>query len=75
MWVQWIGVLQKNKSEKYLKKIERMILQKYFLQNMPLFGYLVKINLDIAIEFYVKSNNVHIDSSSPIHPKKDAWKI
>ena len=52
-----------------------MILQKYFLQNMPLFGYLVEINLDIAIEFYIKSNNVHIDSPSPIHPKKDAWKI
>ena len=37
-----------------------------------IFAKYVEINLDIAIEFYIKSNNVYIDSPSPIHPKKDA---
>ena len=48
---------KKRKSKKYIWKpwckIERMVLQKYFLQNMPLFGSLVEMNLDIAIEFYI----------------------
>ena len=30
----------------------------------------MKRNLDLANQFYVKSITVHIESSSPIHPKK-----